>query len=58
VAIEQAVEDDRPMARGAELPNAVASDITRAPDNKYVHGKEAFIAFQALLASDFLLITE
>jgi hypothetical protein len=37
VAVDKAVENDRLMPRGRKLPNAMTSDITGSPDNKYVH---------------------
>jgi len=37
VPVDQAVQDDRPVAGGRKLPHAMASDVTRAPDDKYVH---------------------
>jgi hypothetical protein len=32
----------------------MTADVTGAPDDKYVHGNQGFIAFGRLLASDFL----
>jgi len=55
VPVDQAVEDHRPVAGRGKLADAVASDVSRAADDKNVHRKEGFIAFGRLLASDFLL---
>lgn len=42
------------MACGGKLPHAMTSNVSRASDDKNVHADKAFIAFQPLLASDFL----
>ncbi len=34
VAVDQAVEDDGPVAGSGKLPNAMTSDITRSADDK------------------------
>jgi hypothetical protein len=58
VPIDEAVDHDGPVTGRRKLPHAMASDIARSPDHKDVHSREAFIAFVALLASDFLLTRE
>jgi hypothetical protein len=57
MAVDEIVEDHRPVTCGHELPHTMTADVTGPSDDENIHESEPCIAFGGVMASDFRFLS-